>query len=63
MRKVTYGGAIAGLVDEIGFSIQPTLLGAGIPALRQMGRRVSLELIEARAAAEDSVIVRYRVGG
>jgi dihydrofolate reductase len=51
----------AGLVDEIGFSIQPILLGAGIPALRKTGRRVSLELIEARAAAEDSVIARYRV--
>ena len=52
----------AGLVDEIGFSIHPLLLGGGTPAFQPMGRRVELELIEARAIAEGCVFVRWRVG-
>ncbi|MFL6793437.1 MAG: dihydrofolate reductase family protein [Sphingomicrobium sp.] len=51
----------AGLVDEIGFSIHPVLLGGGVPAFRAMGRRVELELAETRALAKDCVLVRYRV--
>jgi dihydrofolate reductase len=51
----------AGLVDEIGFSIQPVLLGGGIPAFRQLSRRVELELIETRAIKPGCVLVRYRV--
>ena len=51
----------AGLVDEIGFSIHPVLLGGGTPAFQPMGRRVELELIEARAIAEGCVLVRWRV--
>lgn len=51
----------AGLVDEIGFSIHPVLLGGGVPAFRELSRRVELELIEARAIAEDCVLVRWRV--
>ena len=51
----------AGLVDEIGFSIHPLLLGGGTPAFQPMGRRVELELIEARAIAEGCVFVRWRV--
>ena len=50
----------AGLVDEIGFSIHPLLLGGGTPAFQPMGRRVELELIEARAIAEGCVLVRWR---
>ena len=51
----------AGLVDEIGFSIHPILLGGGVPALRELRRRVELELIETRPIAPECVIVRYRV--
>ena len=51
----------AGLVDEIGFSIHPLLLGGGTPAFQPMGRRVELELIEARAIAEGCVFVRWSV--
>lgn len=50
-----------GVVDEIGFNIHPLLLGAGIPMLRPMARRVSLGLIEARAIARDCVLLRYSV--
>jgi dihydrofolate reductase len=51
----------AGLVDELGFSVHPVLLGGGVPALCPMTRRVELELIEARAIAQGCVLVRYRV--
>jgi dihydrofolate reductase len=51
----------AGLVDEIGFSIHPVLLGGGVPALRPFGHRVALELVEARAIEPQCVLVRYRV--
>jgi dihydrofolate reductase len=51
----------AGLVDEIGFSIHPVLLGGGTPAFGLLGNRVELELIEARGIAQDCVLVRYRV--
>ncbi len=50
----------AGLVDEIGFSIQPVLLGGGIPAFRTLSRRVELELLETRAIKPGCVLVRYR---
>jgi len=51
----------AGLVDEIGFSIHPVLLGAGVPAFRPFRRRVELELAETRSIAPGCVMVRYRV--
>jgi dihydrofolate reductase len=51
----------AGLVDEIGFSIQPVLLGGGIPAFREISHRVELELVETRAIEPGCVLVRYKV--
>ena len=51
----------AGLVDEIGFSIHPVLLGGGTPAFHPFSRRIDLELIEARPIARECVLVRYRV--
>jgi dihydrofolate reductase len=53
----------AGLVDEIGISIHPVLLGGGTPAFLQFSRRLDLELIEARPIARECVIVRYRLPG
>lgn len=50
----------AGLIDEIGFSIHPVLLGGGVPALVPFANRVELELIEARPIARECVMVRYR---
>ena len=50
-----------GVVDEIGLSIHPLLLGSGTPLFRPMNRRVELELIEARAIAKGCVFVRWRV--
>lgn len=50
----------AGVVDEIGFNIQPVLLGSGIPVWHKM-RQVDLELIEAKALKLGCVYVTYRV--
>jgi dihydrofolate reductase len=51
----------AGLVDEVGLSIHPVLLGGGPPAFTALGERIELELIEARAIARQCVMARYRV--
>jgi riboflavin biosynthesis pyrimidine reductase len=51
----------AGLVDEIGLSIQPVLLGGGIPAFRELSRRFELELIETRAIKPGLALLRYKV--
>jgi dihydrofolate reductase len=57
------GGALieAGLVDEIGLSVHPVLLGGGTPLFHPLTRRVELELIEARPIARECVLLRYRV--
>jgi dihydrofolate reductase len=51
----------AGLVDEIGFSIHPVLLGGGVPAFRPFEHRIELELVEARAIEPECVLMRYHV--
>lgn len=50
-----------GVVDEIGLSIHPLLLGNGTPLFRPMSRRADLELIEGRPISHGCVFVRYRV--
>lgn len=51
----------AGLIDEIGFNIQPFLLGSGIPAFRPISSQIDLELIEARPLDAGCVYATYRV--
>jgi len=51
----------AGVVDEIGFNIQPLLLGSGVPLFHKMKQQIDLELIECRPFKNGCVYVLYRV--
>jgi dihydrofolate reductase len=51
----------AGVVDEVGLNIHPVLLGSGVPAFLDAGRRVSMSLEECRPIDGGCVLVRYRV--
>jgi len=51
----------AGLVDEVGFTLQPVLLGGGTPAFQPLASRIELELIETRPMGSDCALARYRV--
>ena len=50
-----------GLIDEIGLNIHPVLLGGGVPAFLDPGKRVELELTECRQLDGGCVLVIYRV--
>lgn len=50
-----------GVIDEIGFSIHPVLLGAGVPVFHPLSRQIDLELVECRAFKNGCVYVLYRV--
>ena len=50
-----------GVIDEIGFNIQPVLLGAGIPLFHQMTHQIDLELLTCRQFKNGCVYVLYRV--
>ena len=51
----------AKLIDEIGVSIHPVLLGSGIPLFHEMSRQIDLELIECKSFKNGCVSVNYRV--
>jgi dihydrofolate reductase len=51
----------AGVVDEVGFNVHPVLLGSGVPAFVDAGRRTNLELKECRPIDGGCVYVIYRV--
>ena len=51
----------ADLIDELGFSIHPVLLGSGIPLFYEMKRQVDLELIDCKTLKTGCVLVTYRV--
>lgn len=51
----------AGVVDEIGFNIQPVLLGSGIPLFHPMKKQIDLELKECRPFKNGCVYLSYRV--
>ncbi|MBV9214921.1 MAG: dihydrofolate reductase [Acidobacteria bacterium] len=51
----------AGLIDEVGFNIQPVVLGTGIAAFRPISRQIDLELIECKVMKSGCVYVLYRV--
>jgi len=49
------------LIDELGFNIQPVLLGSGIPLYHEMKQQINLELISCRTLKNGCVVVNYRV--
>ncbi len=51
----------AGVIDEVGLNIHPILLGSGVPAFVDPGRRVPLELKACREIDGGCVLVTYRV--
>ena len=51
----------AGLIDELGVSIHPVLLGSGIPLFCEMDRRVELELRECKPLKNGCVVLTYNV--
>ncbi len=51
----------AGVIDEVGFSIHPVLLGSGIPVFHRMSRQIDLELLECKPLNNGCVYVLYRV--
>ena len=51
----------ADLIDELGFNIQPVLLGSGIPLFYEMSRQINLELKETRQLSKGCVYVTYKV--
>lgn len=51
----------ADLIDEIGFNIQPVLLGSGIPLFHEMSRQIDLELKACRQLSTGCVLLTYKV--
>jgi dihydrofolate reductase len=51
----------ADLIDELGFNIQPVLLGSGVPLFYERSRQIDLELKECRQLSKGCVYVTYKV--
>jgi dihydrofolate reductase len=51
----------ADAIDEVGLNIHPVLLGAGVPLFRDPGKRIALEMKEAKVIAGGCVYAIYRV--
>jgi dihydrofolate reductase len=51
----------ADVIDEVGLNIHPILLGSGIPALPDAGRRIALRLIGSRTLDGGCVLATYTV--
>ena len=49
------------LVDEIGVTIQPILLGSGIPLFPDLGLQIDLQLLECKTYKNGLVNLSYRV--
>ncbi len=51
----------ADVIDEVGVNIHPVLLGAGVPLVPGLNRRVNLELVSAKTMQGGCVYAHYRV--
>ena len=52
-----------GLIDEYQFAVCPVLLGSGQPLLRDLSKRLRLNLLEAKPLPSGDVILRYTQSG
>ncbi|WP_244296454.1 dihydrofolate reductase family protein [Paenarthrobacter nitroguajacolicus] len=50
-----------GLIDELGVSVIPVILGGGVPFFGRLGQRRKLELLECRHYPSGIVLLNYRV--
>jgi dihydrofolate reductase len=50
-----------GLIDELGVSVIPVVLGSGVPFFGAMGSSTRLELVECRPFPSGIVVLDYRV--
>jgi dihydrofolate reductase len=51
----------ADVIDEVRLNLHPALLGAGVPAFHNAGRRIPLALVESRVLDGGCVLATYRV--
>jgi dihydrofolate reductase len=51
----------ADVIDEVGVSIHPVLLGGGVPLVPGLSRPINLELVSAKPIQGGCVYVHYRV--
>ncbi|MGI8656054.1 MAG: dihydrofolate reductase family protein [Pyrinomonadaceae bacterium] len=51
----------ANLIDEVGVTIHPVLLGSGIPLFHEISHQVELELIKSQEFKNGCVSISYRV--
>jgi dihydrofolate reductase len=51
----------ADLIDEISVNVHPVLLGAGVPLVSRLSKRVKLELVTSETWKNGCVLLTYRV--
>lgn len=51
---------IAGLIDEYQLSVQPIVLGIGLPLFKNMTERINLKLIKTKTLASGVVVLYYQ---
>lgn len=51
----------ADVIDEVGLNIHPVLLGGGVPLFGDAGRRIPLDLVDARRIDGGCLLATYRV--
>ncbi|MDE1855422.1 MAG: dihydrofolate reductase [Candidatus Micrarchaeota archaeon] len=58
--KLVSGLAKLGLVDEYRLTVNPVVLGSGVPLFRDMKKRIRLKLIKTKTFKSGNVLLYYR---